>query len=134
VIVSFRIAVPGGKAHAMRLQAHGLSSAFAPKVKSTAWGLGYVPPKKELQTAQDVLPRAIRECFKWLLCPGQENATDPKPHVEAFPLNTSGGSLVSEIERVCLDNELVITTWSPIHLRAKRRSSIGDLGRLLQRR
>ncbi|WP_404292146.1 ATP-binding protein [Microvirga sp. RSM25] len=75
--------------------------------------------EKELQTAQDVLPRAIRECFKWLLCPGQENATDPKPHVEAFALNTSGGSLVSEIERVCLDNELVITTWSPIHLRAK---------------
>jgi hypothetical protein len=75
--------------------------------------------EKELQTAQEVLPRAIRECFKWLLCPGQENATDPKPHVEAFPLNTSGGSLVSEIERICLDNELVITTWSPIHLRAK---------------
>ena len=24
-----------------------------------------------------------------------------------------------EIERVCVDNELVIQTWSPIHLRAK---------------
>jgi hypothetical protein len=42
--------------------------------------------------------------------------TDPKPIVEAFPLNTTGGSLGSEIERVCLDNELVIPTWSPIHL------------------
>ena len=39
--------------------------------------------------------------------------------VEAIPLNTSGGALGSEIERVCLDNEWVIPIWSPIHLRAK---------------
>ena len=25
----------------------------------------------------------------------------------------------NEIERVCVENELVITTWSPIHLRTK---------------
>lgn len=55
---------------------------------------------------------------KWLLCPFQEATTDPKPTVEAFALNTAGGSLGTEIERVCLDNELVILTWSPIHLRA----------------
>ncbi|NEJ60793.1 DUF499 domain-containing protein [Rhizobium leguminosarum] len=75
--------------------------------------------EKEQQSAQDVLPRAIRECYRWLLCPAQETATDPKPHVEAHVLNTSGGSLGGEIERVCLDNELVISAWSPIHLRAK---------------
>jgi uncharacterized protein len=45
--------------------------------------------------------------------------TEPKPSVEAFPLNTTGGSLGSEVERACVDNELVITTWSPIHLRSK---------------
>ena len=39
--------------------------------------------------------------------------------VEAFPLNTSGSGLGSEIERVCVENELVISTWSPIHLRTK---------------
>jgi hypothetical protein len=43
----------------------------------------------------------------------------PKPTVEVFPLNTSGGALGAEVERVCIDNELVITTWSPVHLRAK---------------
>jgi uncharacterized protein len=32
---------------------------------------------------------------------------------------TSGAALGSEIERVCLDNGLVIATWSPIHLQAK---------------
>ncbi|PDV97938.1 ATP-binding protein [Candidatus Chloroploca asiatica] len=75
--------------------------------------------EKELQTAEDVLPRVARECYRWLLCPVQHTPTDPRPSVEAFPLNTSGASLGSEIERVCVDNELVISAWSPIHLRTK---------------
>src|ERR1017187_6141937 len=74
--------------------------------------------RKELKSAEDVLPRVARECYKWLLCPSQDNPTD-KPTVETFPLNTGGAALGPEIERACLDNELVIATWSPIHLRAK---------------
>jgi hypothetical protein len=73
--------------------------------------------KKELQGAEDVLPRVARECYKWLLCPTQDNPTSAKPTVEAFPLNTGAATLGPEIERVCIDNVLVITTWSPIHLR-----------------
>ncbi len=75
--------------------------------------------ENELKNAEGVLPRAARECYRWLLCPVQETPTEPRPSVEAFPLNTTGGSVSSEIERVCVDNELVITTWSPIHLRTK---------------
>jgi predicted AAA+ superfamily ATPase len=75
--------------------------------------------EKELQTAGDVLPRVARECYKWLVCPVQHTPTESKVSVEAFPLNTSGSALGAEIERVCVENELVITTWSPIHLRAK---------------
>lgn len=75
--------------------------------------------EKELLSADEVVPRAARECFKWLLCPVQNTPTDPKPTVEAFPLTSTGGSTGSEIERVCIDNELIITTWSPIHLRTK---------------
>jgi predicted AAA+ superfamily ATPase len=75
--------------------------------------------EKEAQAAEDVLPRVARECYKWLHCPVQNTPTDPKITVEAFPLNTSGSALGSEIERVCVENELVISTWSPIHLRAK---------------
>src|SRR5262249_42550994 len=45
--------------------------------------------------------------------------TDPQQKVEIFPLNTTGGSVSGEIERVCTENELIITTWSPIHLQAK---------------
>lgn len=75
--------------------------------------------EKELQTAEEVTPRAARECYKWLLCPVQHSPTESKPSIEAFPLNTSGPTLGSEIERVCVENELVIATWSPIHLRTK---------------
>jgi predicted AAA+ superfamily ATPase len=75
--------------------------------------------ENELKTAEGVLPRAARECYRWLLCPVQETPTEPRPSAEAFPLNTTGGSVSSEIERACVDNELVITTWSPIHLRTK---------------
>jgi predicted AAA+ superfamily ATPase len=73
--------------------------------------------KKELQAAEDALPRVARECYRWLLCPGQDKPADPKPTIEAFPLNAAGASLGSAIEHVCADNTLVITTWSPIHLR-----------------
>jgi uncharacterized protein len=73
--------------------------------------------KKELQSAEDVLPRVARECYKWMLCPTQDNPTSAKPTVEAFPLNTGTANLGPEIERVCIDNVLVIITWSPIHLR-----------------
>jgi uncharacterized protein len=74
--------------------------------------------KKELKGAEDVLPRVARECYKWLLCPSQDIPTG-KPTVEIFPLNISGAALGPEIERVCIENELVIAMWSPIHLRTK---------------
>ncbi len=75
--------------------------------------------EKELKSADEVVPRAARECYKWLLCPVQHDPNDPKPTVEPFQLNTAGTSAANEIERVCIENELVITTWSPIHLRTK---------------
>jgi predicted AAA+ superfamily ATPase len=75
--------------------------------------------EKELQTAEDVVPRSVRECYKWLLCPSQHSPAETKATVEAFPLNTSGSAFGSEAERICTENELVISTWSPIHLRAK---------------
>jgi predicted AAA+ superfamily ATPase len=75
--------------------------------------------ENELKTAEGVLPRAARESYRWLLCPVQESPTESKPSVEAFPLNTAGGSVSSEVERACVENELVITNWSPVHLRSK---------------
>jgi predicted AAA+ superfamily ATPase len=70
----------------------------------------------EQRGAEDILPRIARECYRWLLCPSQEDGAE-KPSIEAFAVNTSGNTLAAELERSCADNELVITTWSPIHLR-----------------
>ena len=75
--------------------------------------------EKESASANAVLPRAARECFKWLLCPVQDDPTATKPTIEAFLLNTTSGNPTGEVERVCRENELVIETWSPIHLRSK---------------
>jgi predicted AAA+ superfamily ATPase len=77
--------------------------------------------KKELDGAESALPRTARECFKWLLCPVMSSPTDSRPSVEVFPLNPGGGTYAAEIERVCQENELVISSWSPIHLRNKLR-------------
>jgi hypothetical protein len=76
--------------------------------------------EKELQTTEEVVLRAARECYRWLLCPSQETPGDT-PIVEAFTANTTGSSVGREIERVCNENELVVSEWAPIHLRAKLR-------------
>ncbi len=78
--------------------------------------------EKEAKAAEDHLPRIVRECFRWLLCPSQDDPASSTPRVEAFPLNTSGGAVGQEIERVCGENELVIDTWAPIHLRSQLKS------------
>ena len=78
--------------------------------------------EKEAKAADDHLPRIARECFRWLLCPSQDDPTATSPIVEAFNLNTSGGSVGQEIERVCRENELVIDAWAPIHLRSQLQS------------
>ncbi|TVQ33187.1 MAG: ATP-binding protein [Phycisphaeraceae bacterium] len=78
--------------------------------------------EKEAKAAEELLPRIVRECFRWLLCPSQDEPTAATPRVEAFPLNTSGGGVGPEIERVCSENELVIDIWAPIHLRSQLKS------------
>jgi len=81
----------------------------------------HMQAKKEASAAAEVVPRAARECFKWLLCPAQDDPTATKASVESFSLNTSSGTTAGELERVCKENELVIDAWSPIHLRVKLR-------------
>jgi hypothetical protein len=73
--------------------------------------------KKECSGAEDALPRIARECYRWLLCPVMHNPADKEPEIEVFAVNSSGSSMGNELERICRENELVITTWSPIHLR-----------------
>lgn len=76
---------------------------------------------KECEAAEAALPRVARECYRWLLVPTQEAPTDRTITVDPFALTTSGGSVGSELERVCTEHELVVTTWSPVHLRTRLR-------------
>jgi len=73
--------------------------------------------QKEWQAAEAALPRVARECFRWLLCPVQDDPKADRLAVEAFTLNTTSGGIGGELARVCRENELVIEEWSPIHLR-----------------
>jgi predicted AAA+ superfamily ATPase len=73
----------------------------------------------ESKAAADALPRVARECFKWLLCPVQDDPTASSPSIDVQPLGTSTGSAVAELDRVCQENAFVINAWSPIHLRDK---------------
>ena len=111
----------GAGAVVARVAAHRWDSAEGDDVAAMRLNLDNLQTeqaKKELKGADEVLPRVARECFKWLLCPSQDTPTG-KPGVETVSLNTSGAALGPEIERVTIDNEWVIPTWSPIHLRDK---------------
>jgi len=68
---------------------------------------------------QDTVLRLVRETFKWLVAPAQS----PKRgggmgdvEWEKYPLNPANVGLGKEIERVCAENELVVTRWAPVHL------------------
>ncbi len=73
--------------------------------------------EREAEAAQAALSRTVRECFKWLLVPRQENATDRDVQVEALTLNSGATAWAKEVEWVLKQNEGVIPAWSPIHLR-----------------
>ena len=73
--------------------------------------------QKEALSSNEVLPRVVRECFKWLITPVIHDAKSTVPSMEVYPLNTTSGTTASELERCLQDNELVIDRWAPIHLR-----------------
>jgi len=83
---------------------------------------------KEKETADAVVLRACRECFRWLLGPILNSPGEQTIQVEAFALNTAG-PLLPEIDRVCEENELIISAWSPIHLRTRLRDLYWKDGR-----
>lgn len=71
---------------------------------------------RELEAADADALRAARESYRWLLCQVMHAPTDRAATIEALGINTSGGSLMAELERVCDEHELIITAWGPAHL------------------
>lgn len=74
--------------------------------------------KKESRAVDDAMPRTARECYKWLLCPGSNDPGAKEANIEEFQVNTAGEELMTELARICTDNELVISRWSAMHLRS----------------
>jgi hypothetical protein len=74
---------------------------------------------KSLEDANETLRRMIRETYKWIVAPMQEARPGKglsEIQWEHFQLNSGAPNLAQEIERVLKENELLITTWAPIHL------------------
>jgi len=72
--------------------------------------------EKERDAAEASLGRVARECFKWLLVPRGESPSEKRVDVEVYPLAASM-ALDKELDRTTSENELVISKWSPLHLR-----------------
>lgn len=74
---------------------------------------------KSLEDANETLRRMIRETYKWIVAPMQEARPGKglsEIQWEHFQINSGASNLAQEIERVLKENELLITTWAPIHL------------------
>lgn len=71
------------------------------------------------EQTHDTVLRLVREAFKWLVAPAQSpkrGGDMGEVEWEAYPLNPANTGLGKEIDRVCTENELVVTQWAPVHL------------------
>ncbi|MDR1620764.1 MAG: DUF499 domain-containing protein [Synergistaceae bacterium] len=75
---------------------------------------------KSLENTENALRQSIRETYKWIMAPMQQEARNgnglSEIQWEKQPLNPSAGSYMGEIERLLKENELLISAWAPIHL------------------
>ena len=74
---------------------------------------------KYFDESLEAVRRMIRETYKWVLAPMQEDRNGKglsDIQWEHFSINPSANNLPIEIERVLHENELLISEWAPIHL------------------
>lgn len=67
------------------------------------------------EDAVKAVKRLIRETYKWVLVPEQENTQGVG--FTAIPINPGAQNLIAEVEAVLKANEHLIVAWSPIHLK-----------------
>ncbi|GAB3585667.1 ATP-binding protein [Hymenobacter daeguensis] len=70
--------------------------------------------------ARKALDRLVREAYRWLIVPSQDARPGSSPgpvRWEALQLPTSSvNGLTVEIERLLVDNEMLLSSWAPVHL------------------
>ncbi|MEW9672977.1 hypothetical protein [Ammoniphilus sp. 3BR4] len=67
------------------------------------------------------ITRSIRETYKWLLVPSQEatpNKGVTEKEWEAIQIQSNAKDTVEEIIYKLKEHELLIPTWSPVHLKS----------------
>ena len=76
--------------------------------------------KDQKAESDKALHRTVRDTYRWLLSPAQEvrkGRLDPKIVWDAVQVAATAPSLIAEVERLAVDNERLVTAWSPIHLK-----------------
>ena len=73
--------------------------------------------KRDRDSAEQNFHQAVREAYKWLICPSQA-FKDDKPEFtwEAVAISSAAPSIMAEIESKLRQEEWLISEWSPIHL------------------
>jgi hypothetical protein len=75
---------------------------------------------KSLEETEKALRQSVRETYKWLMTPMQQEARNgnglSEIQWESYQINPSAVNYMQEIERLLKENELLIPTWAPIHL------------------
>ena len=71
------------------------------------------------EQAIETVNRLVREAYKWLVAPSQAPRRDGglgDIEWEALTVNPATPGLGREIDRILIENELVISEWAPVHL------------------
>ncbi|MBW7876631.1 MAG: ATP-binding protein [Candidatus Cloacimonetes bacterium] len=63
------------------------------------------------------MQKSIRETFRWLVVPHQEDPKSSTLTLEKEALNTNSNHILPELERICIEQEWLISRWSPVHLK-----------------
>jgi predicted AAA+ superfamily ATPase len=74
--------------------------------------------KQQKEIAEKSLNVLLKETFKWLLVPAQSIVKgQPIVEWETASISTNAPNLIKEVENKLLEEEWVVSEWSPIHLR-----------------
>jgi len=72
--------------------------------------------EREVQQTEGTLKHMVRESYKWILCPMQDDANDDIKW-ENTQVSPAAANIVEAIEDKLKEEEWVISSWSPIHLK-----------------
>jgi uncharacterized protein len=74
--------------------------------------------KQQKETAEKTLDQLLRDTFKWLIVPTQSTIKGQLTlEWEKISISTNAANIIQEIERKLIEEEWIVTEWSPIHLR-----------------